>query len=774
MSGLSDGPLATSFDPQSGQMVFPRRLRDTSGRAKVSIHQNIYDADFEYGPQQLRWETFTYNSTYGQNSLNAANTATVTLLSGLGGVQMQVASAGDITIRQSRPYHRYQPGKSLYMASNVNFGGALAGQFQRCGIFDDCNGIGFVQGAPTSANPFGMSVFIRTDSQNPTGGVATDTLIPYEQWNGDQSVKAVIDWTRVQMIWMEYSWYGAGALRWGVLINGEPIILHEYGSGNGVNQISGSPQLVPWSRTGSLPVRYEQRNTTATTPTTFKHFGVSVLIEGTIDKQRGYTYSYGQNLAYPVVTVPANRTRYPLLAFRMRAMGQASYTQVNGAVTSGTVTTLTASSAPFASGTLTPFSVVGNGTTVVVTVQSSSAMPAVGSQLTFVSATTPSGFSTGGPFTITAVTNNTISYANSTSGTASGVGTVSYVPSLVGRKLFYQPNVAGSAAGAATTISSATQATTNITATVPAGSATSPSVVLTVTVSSSTIYPGMTISTSGGGTFDVLPIILSQLTGTLGGIGTYLLSVGNTGSAASWSAVAASGAYVTIQTVANHALTTNDVVTLSGFTSASGTINGVYPIVAIPAANQFSINTGFGNVLGAITTTSGNIAAQYTAQIKSNTSTAVTFEDVVVGNSQALPYAPTTGCFYSIGLIDRGQLLPQSLIISSTATCYIELIASTPTAQTGLAGASFVSEANLGSLYSFAERDVSASYLSGGEVVYAFSSPASGLQTLDFSNFFPVLTNLKGNIPDILTIAVSTTSTAPAVSVNMICQEAMS
>jgi hypothetical protein len=401
-------------------------------------------------------------------------------------------------------------------------------------------------------------------------------------------------------------------------------------------------------------------------------------------------------------------------------------------------------------------------------------MPAVGSQLTFVSATTPSGFGTGGPFPITAVTNNTISYANSTVGTASGVGTVSYVPSLAGRKLFYQPNVAGSAAGAATTISSATQATTNITATVPAGSATSPSVVLTVTVSSSTIYPGMTISTSGGGTFAVNPIILSQLTGTLGGVGTYLLSVGNTGSAASWSAVATSGAYVTIQTAANHALTTNDVVTLSGFTSATGAINGVYPVIAIPAANQFSINTGFGNVLGAITTTSGNVAAQYTAQIKSNTSTAVTFEDVVVGNSQALSYAPTAGCVYSIGLIDRGQLLPQSLIISSTATCYIELIASTPTAQTGLAGAVFVPEANLGSLYSFAERDVSASYLSGGEVVYAFSSPASGLQTLDFSNFFPVLTNIKGNIPDILTVAVSTTSTAPAVSVNMVCQEAMS
>jgi hypothetical protein len=767
------GPLTQKGLLNAAFMVQDPRVRDISGRQKVSQHQNIYDADFEYGSQPLRWETYTYNTTYGQNSTNAANTATVTPLPGLGGVQMQVASVGDVVVRQSRPYHRYQPGKSLYMASNVNFGGPLAGQIQRVGPFDDCNGIAFIQGNPYTANPSGMYVMIRSDSQNPTGGIAVDTVIPYEQWNGDPSIKSVIDWTRVQMIWMEYGWYGAGGLRWGIIINSEPYILHQYGSGNGINQASGQPQLVPWSRTGCLPVRYEMRNTTASAPTTFKHFGVSVLIEGQIDKQRGYTYSYGQNLANPVVTVSASRTRYPLLSFRMRAMGQISYNQAttNGAVTSGTTTTLVASGAPFTSGTITPLSIVGNGTTAVITVPASSAMPAVGSTIAVASVTT-SGFNNASA-PVTAVTNNTISYANATSGTATiGSGTVTYTPSLVGRKLFYQPNVAGAAAGAATTVASATQASTNITGSVPAGTSTAPAVILTVTATSATIYPGMTLGTAtNGGTFAVSPVIVSQLTGTTGGIGTYLLSVGNTGSAATYTTVATSGAYVTIQTTANHALTTNDVVTLSGFIPASGTINGIYPVLAV-TANTFSINTGFGNVLGAITTTSGNIAAQYTAQITASTSTTITFQDIV--NGLALAYAPTAGCLYSVGLIDRGQLLPQSLIITSTQNCYVELIASTPTAQVGLAGASFVPEANLGSLYSFAERDVTAGYLSGGEVVYAFTSSPSGLQTLDFSNFFPVLTNIKGNIPDILTIAITTTGTAAPISVNVICQEAMS
>jgi hypothetical protein len=456
----------------------------------------------------------------------------------------------------------------------------------------------------------------------------------------------------------------------------------------------------------------------------------------------------------------------------MKAMGQSSYNQTNGAVVGGssTTTSLVAAASTFST-SVTPISIVGNGTTAVITVPASSAMPVVGSTLN-VSGVTSSGFNNASA-TVTAVTNNTISYANGTSGTASVNGTVVYVPSLVGRKLNYQPNVAGAATGAATTIVSAAQATTNITGTVAAGSGTAPTVILTVTVTSATIYPGMVLGTaSSGGTFATPPTIVSQLTGTTGSTGTYLLSVGNTASAATYTAVATAGAYVTITTTASHSLTTNDIVTLTGFTSATGTINGVYPVIAVGSATTFSINTGYGNVLGAITTTAGNITAQYTAQITANTSTTLTIQDIV--NALALPYAPTTGCSYSVGLIDRGQLLPQSLVLTSDVACYVELIASTPTAQLGLAGANFQPEANLGSIYSFAERDVSAGYLSGGEVVQAFLSPtSSGLLQIDLTNFFPVLTNIKGNIPDILTIAVSTTASTK-ISANVICQESMS
>jgi len=39
----------------SAQFLAPQRLRDVVGKLKVSQSQNIYDADFEYGVQPLRW-----------------------------------------------------------------------------------------------------------------------------------------------------------------------------------------------------------------------------------------------------------------------------------------------------------------------------------------------------------------------------------------------------------------------------------------------------------------------------------------------------------------------------------------------------------------------------------------------------------------------------------------------------------------------------------------------------------------------------------------------
>lgn len=314
----------------SESSAMPQRVRDVLGRLKVAIHQNIYDADFEYGTQPLRWEAFTLSG------------ATITHQPGIGGVKMTVpTTSGAMAIRQSRPYMRYQPGKTMFMATACQMGAALTNNVTRVGFFDDGNGAFFEQSAATANNPFGMAVVIRSDAS----GTPTDTRFTLDQWNGDTRIINTLDFSRIQMFWVEYAWYGAGATRFGFWIDGEPVIAHQTGWANYVSP-AGVPNTQPWARTGNLPVRYEQRNSgTIAQANDLFHYGVSVIVEGGQDDQRGFTYSYGMAPATPVRSTGGAVTRWPVLSIRPKAMGTSELTQAGNAVTAGTTTSITLTTA---------------------------------------------------------------------------------------------------------------------------------------------------------------------------------------------------------------------------------------------------------------------------------------------------------------------------------------------------------------------------------------------------------------------------------------------
>lgn len=810
----------------AAEFIAPQRLRDVVGKLKVSQSQNIYDADFEYGVQPLRWEQYI-NNVSGQ--------AYIVQNPGLGGVSMNIGGGntpGDITIRQSRPYHRYQPGKTMYMASNVNFGSSVTGQTQRVGIFDDSNGIFFMQtGATGPLNPGAMYVVIRSDA----GGLPTDQIIPCDQWNGNKNIIYSLDWTKVQMIWMEYAWYGAGALRWGVTINGEPWVLHQVGVANAV--VNGVKQVQPWSRTGNLPVRYEQRDNGSSTASLMTHYGVSVLIEGGIDKQRGFTYSYGNDAKTQNRSVPSSAVRYPAMSFRMRSMGADIFDQTNAAATGGSNTTLTISAA-----TPAISSVVGqaNGGQSLVTFASAHGYavtnPAnANSQAQYVtlSSFTQTGVAatgssaSGSVLTITTVTTGAFQPGQVLSGTGITAGStivkqLTSTGSAVGSQAYASGGAAGSSVvvlaagtsfavgqliagtgiapstfitavnGATITVNQAftAQVSGTVSSYAPGGVGTYQTSATQGTISGSvtavTTYPAQTwlIQNVPTTTTMVLPIQLSSgasltstPTATYWGVNQwvgksvyYQASLPSISSVAAptTSTVAGLTVYSAVITFsAAHNLKTGDIIIISG--SNPTAYNGIFS-VTIPVGSTTTASITFGTTTPGSYVSSASAVSPYTARITSNTTSAITFGDIVTG----LPLAngPASGNSYQIGLIDRGQLLPQTLLLNSSATCLVELIASTPTNQVSLQNANFVPLNQLGSYNSFAEQDLSSIAVSGGEVVYVFSTPPNGLQQLDLSNFFAVLTNIKGNVSDILTVAV-TSSAGATVQVNVVCQEAM-
>jgi hypothetical protein len=499
---LADGGFASRTQPSE-------KTSDNFGRQKVTQHQNVYEADFEYGPQPLRWEGYTNGS------------ASIAHAPGLGGVTMTVGTgSNDIAMRQSRPYHRYQPGKTMYMSANVVFGLPVQNNYQRVGFFDDSNGVFFEQGLTSSLNPSGMHVVIRSDGNSVSGSLPVDIRVPSHLWNGDASYRSTINWSAIQMMWIEYAWYGAGTVRFGITANSEQYLLHTH--------ITANTSSLPWSRTGNLPVRYEVRNSgSVNAATTMNHFGVSVIVEGGRDDQRGFTYSYGMAPTALRRSVAQSSVRFPVMSIQNRVMGTIEFT---GSVSSAGNSSIT-------------------------------------------------------------------------------IGTTPWIANQwVGRQAY--------------------------------------------------------ITGSGYG------VNMVRITG-----------------------------------------------------STNNTIHFVDLITGLPPTSS----------------------------------------------------APTSAPF-TIGLTNRGQILPQTLVVSADALCLIELISSIPGSPVLLTNASFTASAALGSPNSFALRDVSATSLTGGEVVYAFTSPAggSGIQTFDLKDFFPLYNNIKGDRPDILTVAVTSPVTASNVGVHLVGQEAMS
>jgi hypothetical protein len=736
-----------SLNPVTGQRessAMPARVRDVLGRLKVSFHQNVYEADFEYGPQPLRWEQVT--SGAGQ----------VQAISSSGGVRMRVGNAaGDLALRQSRPYHRYQPGKTMFMATGCQLGVATPGQIQRVGFFDDANGVFFEQSTPTSTNPYGMYAVIRSD----VGGTVQETRFPLDQWNGDIANIRQLDFTRIQMFWIEYAWYGAGATRFGFWVNGEPIIAHQIGWGNYVN--AGVPQLTPWARTGNLPVRYELRNINQVVPnpSDMIHYGVSVIVEGQRDEQRGFTYSYGFPNNAQTRTVTQNQTRVPVLTIRGRPMGTNEFGNIYGRYDAGANTTASSvlsatSTASWISGTTLNVGGTASGFAVGL------ALTGLGIPLgTYIAAL---GTGSGGVGTYTISTSLTVGSSTNTqpinayANTITLTGTPLVANAWIGKNIYFP--------GLGTTVT----ATPNATGTLGTS---------TVTVSSATnILVGAIVTGTGVQTQSATYSVFTSVVAISGTTVTLSSALTATISASSLTFTSTLGAGAMGRVVYN---STSQIYFVDPVTGTN--LPSAPTITTSNVTQSFASGGGAGSTTVVVGANTGITAGQYILGTGLQPGTKVEYvSGTTIGFSipagGQISGTLTFGTGYVIGLANRGQLLPRRLMVSSDTRCLVEVIASTPTNPTVLTAPVFTPTNVLGSVYSFAERDINASALSGGEVVFAFTLAAgSGLQDIDFSYFFPLYNNIRGSGVDTLSLCISGNGGASSVvAANLICQEAMS
>jgi hypothetical protein len=121
-----------------------------------------------------------------------------------------------------------------------------------------------------------------------------NTRVAQSQWNidicdGNGPSGYVLDKAKIQMAYMDYSWYGAGKIRFGFKDTyGHVKYVHEFIHNNRLTEA--------YMRSGNIPARYEIENigTPTYVPSLF-HWGTSVIMDGRFDDDKAYQFTGGSN-----------------------------------------------------------------------------------------------------------------------------------------------------------------------------------------------------------------------------------------------------------------------------------------------------------------------------------------------------------------------------------------------------------------------------------------------------------------------------------------------
>lgn len=258
---------------------------DAFGRLRISQPYSLFSYQSQYDIGSVLWE----NSTTG--------TASVTHLPNESSASLSVGTSnGDKVIRQTKPYFRYQPGKShlILITAVIN---PAANVRKRLGYFDDNDGVFFEH------NGSEMRVVIRSS----VSGSPVETVIPQSNWNIDKmdgtgTSGITIDFSKIQIYFIDFQWLGAGRVRFGFDLNGILYYCHQNVAANLLSSV--------YMKTGNLPARLEIENTAASAGSSLKSICTAVASEGGYDLD-GYTFAHGNGTTPVTVS-----TRRPIFSIK--------------------------------------------------------------------------------------------------------------------------------------------------------------------------------------------------------------------------------------------------------------------------------------------------------------------------------------------------------------------------------------------------------------------------------------------------------------------------
>jgi hypothetical protein len=281
--GVTGSPLTVAF---GGPTI------DAFGRLRISSPHTIFDNSFSVDDKPRIWGTVT------------ANSGTAVFVSNISAIDMGVSTAlGSKSVRTTKQYFQYQPGKSLLSMNTFVMNEGKANLRQRVGYYDNSNGI-FLERE-------GNTAYIVKRSS--VSGTPVDTRVQQNTWSNDTllgngSSGKTLNLDKAQIFFTDVEWLGVGSVRTGFVIDGQLIITHQFNHANIESNV--------YMTTATLPVRYEIENTGITTSSSnLKQICSTVISEA------GYSpTTITRSASTDLAGLSMNQTVYrPLLSIRLKS-----------------------------------------------------------------------------------------------------------------------------------------------------------------------------------------------------------------------------------------------------------------------------------------------------------------------------------------------------------------------------------------------------------------------------------------------------------------------
>lgn len=233
-SQLTQSTTVTVFDTHTENEL------DAFGRLRTSVPFTLLDVRF---PGQAVGST-----PFLSNSQQIVSASSGTFSGSASNSKMVITGTGSgYYINQSRNYCVYQPGKSLLFIASGVFRPTNATMTSRIGYMDHNMGVS----PPVVRN----GIYLEFSGSVPSFNIKNDSVTSVGQtdWNIDQMNGTgpsgiTLDFTKAQLLIMDFEWLGVGRVRCGFYAYGKIQYCHQF---THVNEL-----LAPYTNSINLPITY--------------------------------------------------------------------------------------------------------------------------------------------------------------------------------------------------------------------------------------------------------------------------------------------------------------------------------------------------------------------------------------------------------------------------------------------------------------------------------------------------------------------------------------